>query len=134
MKEIKVETKTKSGSKLESTGTKDRTIRNWLMQTVGAELMRLACQYALLDGVMVCAPVHDALLIEADIANIDEAVAKTVAAWQRAGRELLGGFELRVDAKIFAYPDRFVEDDGNSILLRTIQKVLLEKTGILHGA
>lgn len=132
-KETKVETKTKSGSKQESTGTKDRTIRNWLMQTVGAELMRLACQYALLDGVMVCAPIHDALLIESDIVDINAAVTKTIAAWQRAGRELLSGFELRVDAKVFAYPARFVEDDGESALLRTIQDVLMTKTNVLHG-
>ena len=104
------------------------------MQTVGAELLRLAAHYALIDGVMVCAPIHDAMLVEADTGDIDQAVAITIAAWQRAGRELLGGFELRVDAKVFAHPARFVEDDGKSILLHTVQEVLKAKTGVLHGA
>lgn len=57
-----------------------------------------------------------------------------IAAWQRAGREVLGGFTLRVDAKTFAHPGRFIDDKGDSLLLKTVQRVLLEKTGVLHGA
>jgi DNA polymerase-1 len=115
-------------------GVGDRTIRNWHMQTAGAEILRLAIQYALADGVMVCATIHDAMLIEGSIADMPVAKAKTIAAWQRAGREVLGGFNLRVDAKTFAHPGRFIDDKGDSLLLKTVQRVLLEQTGVLHGA
>ena len=114
--------------------TKDRTIRNWPMQTLGAELLRIALPYALADGVEVIAPVHDAMLVEADADRIEEAAAKTVDAWKRAGRELLSGFDLRVDTKLIVAPERYVDDKGDSLLLKTVQRVLLEKTGVLHGA
>ena len=42
------------------------TLRNFPMQANGAEMLRLACCLATERGVEVCAPVHDALLIEGD--------------------------------------------------------------------
>ena len=46
-----------------------RSLRNFPMQANGAEMLRLACCLATERGVKVCAPVHDALLIEADRAD-----------------------------------------------------------------
>ena len=42
-----------------------RSLRNFPMQANGAEMLRLGCIRATEDGVRVCAPVHDAILIEA---------------------------------------------------------------------
>jgi len=42
-----------------------RSLRNFPMQANGAEMLRLACCMATERGICVCAPVHDALLIEA---------------------------------------------------------------------
>jgi len=42
-----------------------RSLRNFPMQGNGAEMLRLACCFATEQGIRVCAPVHDALLIEA---------------------------------------------------------------------
>ena len=58
------------------------------------------------------APIHDALLIEAPVDAIDNAVATTAAAMVEAGRGVLGGFELRVDAEITRHPDRFTDPRG----------------------
>ena len=41
------------------------SLRNFPMQANGAEMLRLACIYATEPGLRVCAPVHDAILIEA---------------------------------------------------------------------
>src|SRR5262249_42941209 len=40
-----------------------RSLRNFVMQGNGAEMLRLACCLATERGIEVCAPVHDAVLI-----------------------------------------------------------------------
>jgi len=89
-----------------------RSFRNFLMQGNGAEMLRLACCLATEKGVPVCAPVHDALLIEARVDEIDDAVAATQAAMAKASSVILSGFELRSDVKVFAYPERYADDRG----------------------
>jgi DNA polymerase-1 len=89
-----------------------RTLRNFPMQAHGSDILRVAC--VLLDryGIEVIATVHDAVLIEADIGNIDQAVALTKAAMQAASRIVLDGFELRVEAKVVRYPNRYTDKRG----------------------
>jgi len=68
-----------------------RSLRNFPMQANGAEMLRLACCLATERGITVCAPVHDAMLIEASTTDIDEAVAKARQAMQEAAYAVLGG-------------------------------------------
>jgi DNA polymerase I-like protein with 3'-5' exonuclease and polymerase domains len=89
-----------------------RSLRNFLMQANGAEMLRLACCYATEGGIAVCAPVHDALLIEASIERIDDAVAATKAAMAKASSVVLSGFELRSDVRVFPYPQRYADERG----------------------
>jgi hypothetical protein len=96
-------------------GANPRSLRNFPMQANGAEALRLACCLATERGIMVCAPVHDALLVEAPIDQIDKVVAATQKAMAEASRIVLGGFELRSEAKIFAYPDRFTDPRGEGM-------------------
>ena len=42
-----------------------RSLRNFPMQANGAEMLRLACMFGVEAGIKICAPVHDAILIEA---------------------------------------------------------------------
>jgi hypothetical protein len=49
----------------------DRSLRNFPMQTNGAEMLRIACILLTEAGVRVCAPVHDALLIEGPLEELD---------------------------------------------------------------
>ena len=84
-----------------------RSIRNWPMQAAGAEMMQLAAIYATEGGLSVCAPVHDAFLIEADTKDIEEAVIQMQQAMRRASEATLSGFPLRSDAYVVRYPDRF---------------------------
>lgn len=90
-------------------------LRNFLMQANGAEMLRLACCFATESGVRVCAPVHDALLIEAGESEIEDAVARTERAMAAASRLVLGGFELRVDAKMIRYPGRYQDPRGDTM-------------------
>jgi DNA polymerase I len=89
-----------------------RSLRNFEMQSHGAEMLRLACCLATERGIEVCAPVHDALLITAPISEIETAVAITREAMAEASRVVLNGFEVRTDAKSTRYPDRFTDARG----------------------
>jgi DNA polymerase I len=92
--------------------TKERTLRNFPMQAHGSEMLRLACCLATERGIRVAMPVHDALLIEANIHEIDEAVVTTKDAMREASRIVLNGFELGIDEKIVRYPDRYSDRRG----------------------
>jgi hypothetical protein len=89
-----------------------RSLRNFPMQGNGAEMMRLACCLATERGITVCAPIHDALLVESDAGDIDEVVSRTKEAMLEASRVVLGGFEVRVEAKVVRHPDRYSDGRG----------------------
>jgi len=89
-----------------------RSLRNFPMQANGAEMLRLACCYATERGIRVCAPVHDALLIEAPIDELEAAVASTRAAMAQASADVLFGFELRSEAKVVTHPDSYTDERG----------------------
>ena len=101
------------GWELQSTVTYNpRSVRNFLMQANGAEMLRLACIHLTEAGIRVCAPVHDALLVEAPSDQIDAVVAQTQALMAQASREVLDGFELTTDVEIVRYPDRYMDKRG----------------------
>ncbi len=89
-----------------------RSLRNFPMQANGSELLRLACCLATERGIEVCAPVHDALLICAPLDQIEVEVGRMQAAMVEASRIVLSGFELRTDAHVVRYPDRYMDERG----------------------
>lgn len=102
-----------------------RSLANFLVQANGAEMLRLACCLAVEQGIRVCAPVHDAILVEGPTDVIDAIVFQARAVMAAASHEVLNGFELRTDAKIVRYPDRFVDDRGQA-MWQLITKALAE--------
>lgn len=92
-----------------------RSLCNFPMQANGAEMLRLACIRLIGDGVRVCAPVHDAILIEAPLADLDTVVAHTQAVMRAASAAVLGGFMLESDAKIVRAPDRYMDERGTAM-------------------
>jgi hypothetical protein len=103
-----------------SPSTNLRTMRNFAMQANASEMLRLAMAYTLEAGVIVVAPVHDAVLIEADDDQIEHTVSKTQAAMEKASRTVLAGFPLRTEVKIIRAPDRFPLKDENAEMWRWI--------------
>ena len=53
---------------------KPTSLANFPMQANGSEMLRLACIFATESGIRVCAPIHDALLVEGPIERIEEIV------------------------------------------------------------
>jgi hypothetical protein len=65
-------------------------------------------------GIRVCAPVHDAVLVEAPADRIDEITAETRAVMAEASGIVLGGPTLRSDAQTVRFPDRLLDDDSRA--------------------
>jgi DNA polymerase I len=74
--------------------TNERSLRNFPMQANGAEMLRLGCCLATEQGIEVCAPIHDAILICAAVDLLEEHVTRTQQAMAEASRIVLNGFEL----------------------------------------
>jgi hypothetical protein len=95
--------------------TRLRTLMNFPVQANAAEMLRLAVVYVASAGVRILAPVHDALLIEAPTVEIDEAVRLTQSAMLRASEAVLAGFQLRSEATMIHYPNRFNDERGRDM-------------------
>jgi DNA polymerase I len=90
-----------------------RSLLNWPMQANGAEMMRLACCELTEREIVVCCPVHDALLVEGATSDIESIVDITRAAMERASELVLGkGRVVRTEADIVRFPDRFADEAG----------------------
>ena len=95
--------------------TRPTSLLNYPMQSHGAEILRLACCYLVEAEITVCAPVHDAVLIEAAEADVDQIVAEARALMGKASRVVLGGFEVRTDAEVIRYPNRYDDPRGTAM-------------------
>jgi DNA polymerase I-like protein with 3'-5' exonuclease and polymerase domains len=102
-----------------------RSLGNFPMQANGAEMLRLACCYATERGVSLCAPVHDAILIEAPVADLDKAVQAAQQAMADASDAVLG-FRLRTDVKVIRSPDRYADERGVT-MWRTVWDLIEEQ-------
>ena len=100
-----------------------RSVRNFLMQANGAEMLRLACIHLTEGGIRVCAPVHDAVLIEAPVEEIDGIIQKARALMGQASREVLGRFELTTDVEVVRYPDRYMDKRGR-VMWNTVNEIV----------
>jgi hypothetical protein len=82
------------------------------MQANGAEMMRIAACLMTEAGIEVCAPVHDAFLVEADEPELETVVHTAQTHMAAASRAVLSGFELRSDVKLYRHPDRYADPRG----------------------
>jgi len=102
------------------------------MQANGAEMLRIACCLATERGICVCAPVHDAILIEAPIDQIDAEVERMSSYMKAASRIVLAGYELRTDAEIVRHPYRYSDPRGE-VMWKTVMARLAEQERATHG-
>jgi hypothetical protein len=100
-----------------------RSLMNFPMQANGAEMMRLAASLATERGIAVCAPVHDAFLIEAPVERIEGAVEELQSCMRDASRIVLGSLELGSDAVLVRWPERY-RDKRGTVMWETVTKLV----------
>jgi hypothetical protein len=106
-----------------------RSLRNFLIQANGAEMLRIAICFALERGVRVIAPIHDALLIESPLHALDENIKLCQEAMVEASKVVLNGFELRSDVKRIQHPDRYMDKRGEEMWDKVEDILLLHLCG-----
>ena len=93
----------------------DRSLLNFPMQANGAEMLRMAACMGTEAGLRVCAPIHDALLLEAPLDRLDEDVFRLKALMVKASEMVMETLACRVDANLVRYPDRYRDEDGGEM-------------------
>jgi DNA polymerase I len=112
-----------------------RSLLNWPMQSNGAEMMRLACCEAVEADLKICAPIHDALLLEAAADEIDEKIIQLTTIMQHASELVLGdGRFCGVDVDKVIFPDRYADERG-AVMWSKVISILAEEdpVGIRRG-
>jgi DNA polymerase I-like protein with 3'-5' exonuclease and polymerase domains len=107
-----------------------RSVQNFPMQANGAEMLRVACCFATEQGIRVCAPIHDAILIEFDLEDEETAIIAAREAMRDASALVLSGFELRTDVTVVRYPGRYMDDRGKKmwdVVWEIIEQLPLER-------
>jgi HlyD family secretion protein len=84
-------------------------------QFAGTEMLRLAAIMAMEAGIGICAPIHDAILIESSIDCIDEDIRQMQQIMLQAGEIVLNGFTIRSDVEKVVYPDRYMDEGGSKM-------------------
>ena len=111
-----------------------RSIGNWPVQATGADILRIACIEGHRRGLKLCGSVHDAILIESSLEQIDADVALMQEIMRWASRIVLGDHELRTGVDIVRYPDRYSDSRGTEMweevlrLLRLYQQTSKERS------
>ena len=105
-------------------GTKPRSVQNHPIQCMGAHILQFAITSLTERGVRVCCPVHDAIVTECSVDEIDEHREEVQLAMKLASKVALG-IEIPVDTEVFAHGARYVHRDGVPMFNKVI-KILRE--------
>jgi DNA polymerase I len=104
--------------------TRARSLRNHRIQACGADVLRMAVTALVANGIKVLAPVHDAILAECAIDDLDSCKADIVRIMQEASEVVLG-VQIPVECKVTCYPDHYTDGRGKA-MYETVTKLLSE--------
>jgi hypothetical protein len=104
----------------------DNSLRNFKVQSAGADILRIANLLLWEAGVEVLSPVHDAFLIQSKRADLEDVKRVTQHAMEKASEYVLRGHKLRTEMLTLRYPDRLLDERGQAMwnLVQAIQKRL----------
>ena len=63
---------------------------------------------------------HDAFLIGAPLDRLDDDIAKMRDVMSKAGRAVTGGLDIRTDAEVVRFPDRYMDDRGKAMWAKVV--------------
>ena len=104
-------------------------LRNFPIQSSGAEMLRLGHCLATERGIQVCCPIHDAYVIQTPLEILDQEVVRMRSCMAEASRVVLRGFELFTDVKVIRYPDRYRSSKGEAmwnLVMRLLEEIETE--------
>ena len=98
-----------------------RSLRNFPIQANANEMLRLACCFATEAGLRICAPIHDAVLLEVAEATAKQEIAACRGFMAQASRVVLDGFEIETDVVEVHWPNRYVTEGGTAMWDRVMR-------------
>ena len=82
----------------------------------------------------LCAPIHDAVLIEAGADDIEDEAARMRTIMREASGVVLSGVKIGVDTKIVRYPDHYTDPRGEALYNRIMRLLrVISGRGDLKG-
>jgi DNA polymerase family A len=110
-----------------------RSLKNFYMQATGAEMLRIALCELTEAGIAVCCPVHDAVLVEAPLEELDKTLAATQQIMGDVSEVVLGdGYRIPTDFTVTRYPDVYVDEDAGdlyAVVMRAAREAALAGSG-----
>jgi DNA polymerase-1 len=106
-------------------GMNPRTLRNFPIQSTGAETLHVACILAERRGVEIVAPIHDAFLAEGNLADAEDLSTALDRLMRDASAVVLRGYELPTDVQIVRPDERYFDERG--VAMWTKVKALLSR-------
>jgi DNA polymerase I len=104
---------------------RDPTLRNYPIQSTGAEILRQTCCMAVEAGIKLCAPIHDAILVECGIEEVSATEDRVKRIMVEATRLVLNDGDMlrvdditgdiRIDHKVCPHPARLNEGRSNAV-------------------
>jgi len=92
-----------------------RSLQNFPLQANAAEMTRLAATLAMERGIAILLTVHDAIIAEAPLGDLEATAAALEACMVEASEIILGGFRLRVDSKLIREGERYRDKRGEAM-------------------
>ncbi len=102
-----------------------RSVANFPIQANASEILRVACCLVTEAGFEVCAPVHDALLVNCRIEDIERTKTEVRALMVKASQIVLGGFSLKVGVEITKYPNHLTDKRGTKMWDAVMEQMAL---------
>jgi len=96
-------------------GMNPRTIRNFPIQSTGSEILHVACVLAERRKIELVASVHDALMAEGPVDQVEELAAALDLVMGDAGAVVLRGCRLPTDCQIIRPGERYFNDRGEAM-------------------
>jgi DNA polymerase family A len=96
-------------------------VRNFPVQSCGAEILRTAVILAERRGIQIVAPVHDALMAQCPVADAEDVSAALDRTMRDATAIVLRGYEIKSDEQIIRPGGRFFDKRGAKMWDRVSQ-------------
>lgn len=106
-------------------GINPRTVRNFPIQSTGAEILHAACILAERRGIEIVAPVHDAIMAEAPAEQAEDTSIALDRVMRDAAAVVLRGYELPTDVQIVEPSKRFFEERAEE-MWGTINRLVIK--------
>jgi DNA polymerase I len=107
-------------------GINPRTVRNFPIQATGSEVLHVACVMAERRGIRIVAPVHDAIMAEAPIDQVDDVSVALDRVMRDAAAVVLRGYELPTEAQIIRPGERYYDDRGEE-MWKTVEELVAKR-------